>query len=73
MFLILRKLIYCSGIIRKYIILFLSEIHDSQHFINEPTTARTEAVKGKDSEICPKTENIDFYISIHYMCVSNIL
>ncbi|GFT20939.1 ig-like domain-containing protein [Trichonephila clavipes] len=24
-----------------------SEIHDSQHFINEPTTARTEAVKGK--------------------------
>ncbi|GIX74579.1 ig-like domain-containing protein [Caerostris extrusa] len=23
------------------------KIHDSQHFINEPTTARTEAVKGK--------------------------
>ncbi|GIY02437.1 ig-like domain-containing protein [Caerostris darwini] len=25
----------------------IPEIHDSQHFINEPTTARTEAVKGK--------------------------
>ncbi|KAG8192560.1 hypothetical protein JTE90_015195 [Oedothorax gibbosus] len=25
----------------------LYQIHDSQHFINEPTTARTEAVKGK--------------------------
>ncbi|KAF8764730.1 hypothetical protein HNY73_022780 [Argiope bruennichi] len=25
----------------------LYQIHDSQHFINEPTTARTEAIKGK--------------------------